>query len=62
MADPNQTPERGNWVCPCTGCQKARKQAFEEILDMIYKDNDTWYNAWMVKQKYLEEFGKKRKK
>lgn len=23
MADPNQTPSRGEWVCPCSGCQKS---------------------------------------
>ena len=23
MADPNQTPSRGEWVCPCNGCQKS---------------------------------------
>jgi hypothetical protein len=37
VADPNQTPARGEWACPCNGCQKAvafeRKQLiklFEE--------------------------------
>lgn len=38
MADPNQTPERGDWACPCNGCQKAvaweRKQLIQ-ILDQI---------------------------
>ena len=23
MADPNQTPERPEWACPCSGCTKA---------------------------------------
>ena len=35
MADPNQTPSRGDWACPCSGCQKAvaweRKQLLQEI-------------------------------
>jgi hypothetical protein len=35
MADPNQTPSRGDWACPCQGCQKAvaweRKQLIEAI-------------------------------
>ena len=33
MADPNQTASRGEWACPCSGCQKAvsweRKQLIE---------------------------------
>jgi hypothetical protein len=35
MADPNQTPSRGDWKCPCEGCKKAvafeRKSLLEEI-------------------------------
>jgi len=35
MADPTQTPARGEWACPCSGCAKAvafeRKQLLEEI-------------------------------
>jgi hypothetical protein len=35
MADPTQTPNRGDWACPCSGCQKAvaweRKQLIQEI-------------------------------
>ena len=38
MADPNQTPARGDWACPCSGCQKAvaweRKQLIEEIKQL----------------------------
>ena len=38
MADPNQTPTRGEWACPCSGCQKAvaweRKQLIEEIKQL----------------------------
>lgn len=33
MADPNQTPDRPEWACPCNGCAKAvgfeRKQLIE---------------------------------
>jgi len=36
MADPNQTPARGDWACPCNGCQKAvsweRKQVINSLL------------------------------
>lgn len=38
MADPNQTPQRGEWACPCAGCQKAvaweRKQLVQIINEM----------------------------
>lgn len=38
MADPNQTPSRGDWACPCAGCAKAvafeRKQLIEKIEKM----------------------------
>lgn len=37
MADPNQTPKRGDWACPCSGCQKAvaweRKQLIQHLID-----------------------------
>ena len=62
MADPAQTPKRGNWVCPCNGCTISRKQAFEEILEMIYEDNDIWYNAMRVRERYNEEFPAKTKR
>lgn len=38
MADPNQTPARGDWACPCNGCQKAvaweRKQLIQQITEL----------------------------
>jgi len=38
MADPNQTPTRGDWACPCSGCKKAvaweRKQLINQIKEM----------------------------
>lgn len=37
MADPNQTPARGNWKCPCNGCKKSAKQAKEEIIEFLQK-------------------------
>lgn len=37
VADPNQTPARGEWACPCSGCAKAvafeRKQLIQLIND-----------------------------
>lgn len=35
MADPNQTPARGDWLCPCNGCKKAAKQERERIISLI---------------------------
>ena len=41
MADPTQTPTRGDWACPCSGCQKAvaweRKQLIELITQLKVK-------------------------
>lgn len=33
MADPNQTPQRGDWKCPCNGCKKAAKQVIDQIIE-----------------------------
>jgi len=35
MADPNQTPARGNWRCPCEGCKKAVAQERKDIIEFI---------------------------
>ncbi len=35
MADPNQTPSRGDWLCPCNGCAKAVKQERSRISKAI---------------------------
>jgi hypothetical protein len=35
VADPNQTPTRGEWACPCTGCQKAVKWERKQIIDLL---------------------------
>lgn len=61
MADPTQTPQRGNWVCPCGGCKKARKQAYDEVMEILFENNELIYNAWRVSQKYHEEFSSKKK-
>lgn len=42
MADPNQTPQRGDWVCPCTGCKKARLKAFKEVSEIIDGGGDAY--------------------
>ena len=33
MADPNQTPQRTSWVCPCNGCKKAQKVIIDQIVE-----------------------------
>lgn len=32
MADPNQTPIRTVWACPCNGCKKAQKVVIDQII------------------------------
>lgn len=35
MADPNQTPARGDWVCPCSGCSKAVSWERKELIKIL---------------------------
>lgn len=35
MADPNQTPTRGDWVCPCSGCQKSVAAERNQLIGLI---------------------------
>jgi hypothetical protein len=35
MADPNQTSGRGDWVCPCNGCQKSVMSERKQIIELI---------------------------
>jgi hypothetical protein len=35
MADPNQTASRGEWICPCSGCQKSVIAERKQLIDMI---------------------------
>ncbi len=53
MADPNQTPQRGNWVCPCNGCKKAAKQVIDQIvedykscLNIMEDDGKLYCHTW----------------
>ena len=39
MADPNQTPERPEWACPCSGCKRAIAQF--GLKRVIYTTNET---------------------
>ncbi len=47
MADPTQTPARGDWACPCSGCQKAVAWERKQLIQII---ND-------YKKEYLEYRG-----
>jgi hypothetical protein len=35
MADPNQTTARGEWVCPCSGCQKTVAAERKQLIDLF---------------------------
>lgn len=35
MADPNQTSERGEWVCPCSGCQKSVAAERKQLIKLF---------------------------
>ena len=35
MTDPNQTPARGDWACPCSGCQKAVAWEIKQLIEEI---------------------------
>ena len=47
MADPNQTPDRGDWACPCSGCQKAVKLERKQLVTIIKQ----------IQKEYLEYRG-----
>lgn len=38
--------ENKNWICPCNGCKKARKQAFEEIEVILENNKGDMLFAW----------------
>lgn len=42
MADPNQTPARGDWVCPCTGCSKAVAQERKQLIQLISEHKEEY--------------------
>lgn len=35
MADPTQTPARGDWECPCAGCAKAIAWERKQLIQLI---------------------------
>lgn len=58
MADPNQTPERGDWKCPCNGCKKARNLVLREIQEIL-DDSDIPF-AWHKAQEFIRKELKKK--
>ena len=58
MADPNQTPERGDWSCPCNGCKKARKLALKQVQEIL-DEKDIVFSWWQAHMFIKEELGKK---
>jgi hypothetical protein len=37
VADLNQTPQRGDWVCPCNGCAKAVANERKQLIQLMEK-------------------------
>lgn len=35
MADPNQTSERGEWLCPCNGCIKSVAAERNQLIKLL---------------------------
>lgn len=48
--DPNQSSQKSSWICPCTGCNKARKQAFKEVLDILEGGGDAYSRIHAIKK------------
>ena len=48
--DPNQKSQQSNWVCPCTGCNKARKKAFSEVLEIIEGGGDAYSRIHAIRK------------
>jgi hypothetical protein len=38
--------ENKNWICPCNGCKKARRQAFQEIEAILENNKGDMLFAW----------------
>jgi len=39
-----------DWVCPCNGCKKARKQAFDEVMKLIDAGGDAYTKIHEIKK------------
>lgn len=58
MADPAQTPKRGDWACPCQGCRLSRKLALNQVLEIL-DDRDMLYGWHKAITFIKEELAKK---
>jgi hypothetical protein len=45
-----QKSQKNNWVCPCTGCNKARKKAFTEVLEIIDGGGDAYSRIHAIRK------------
>lgn len=48
------------WVCPCNGCKRARKEAFQEILDILESGGDAYFRMHSVYEHIRKELPKKK--
>lgn len=39
-----------SWICPCNGCKKARKQAFDEVMKLIDAGGDAYTKVNNIKK------------
>jgi len=39
-----------DWACPCNGCKKARKQAFDEVMKLIDAGGDAYTKINNIKK------------
>jgi tRNA(Ile)-lysidine synthase TilS/MesJ len=47
--------EKKDWICPCNGCKKARKQAFDEIMKVIDAGGDAYTKIHNIKKLISEK-------
>ena len=47
-----------DWFCPCSGCQKTKKQVLKKIQDILFSDKDMMY-SWSMAHEYIREELKK---
>jgi hypothetical protein len=44
-----------SWICPCNGCKKARKQAFDEVMELIDAGGDAYTKVNNIKKLISEK-------
>jgi hypothetical protein len=43
------------WICPCSGCKKARKQAFAEVFEIADGGGDAYTKIANIKKLVQEK-------